>query len=271
MTPDPLAQLRPALPSGFEIHAFLANGAQGAVFRGSVDGQAAAVKIFEAPPDSPRIWRELALLRSVRHPNLVRLLRYDEVQVQGGRYPILGYALIDGPNLRVSIREEVALPDSRAIAQLGAQVGGALEALWQSRIVHRDVKPENIVRSRDGSFVLVDVGIAKHLDLTTVTAKDAAPGTSGYKSPEQAAGANPLTIRSDLFGLGVTTYEWATRVHPFDRRQPLLGESQAPPLAARRPDLPAALCHLVDRMLHIHKTKRPSSVSSAFTELAQEG
>lgn len=255
MTPADLLQLlQSSLPPPFKVSRFLSGGGQGVVFEGEHAGAPAAVKIFN--PDPERFAREVALLQAIQCPTLVKLLATTSVPVQGIACPVVAYELLRGGDLRKYIANGAAALPEKILLTIGCHVGRAIDALWAKRIVHRDIKPENILE--DGArFVLVDVGVARHLDLKTITVLGGAPGTLGYKSPEQAAGRRALTKRSDIFALGVTLFELATRQHPFNRDQSRIGRVTPASLRTLRADLSPALTTLIDKMMAPDPVDRP--------------
>lgn len=265
---DPLAKLRSALPDGYLIDGLCGKGAQGSVYRGTCRSRPAALKIFS--PDSSRsierIRREIAALQGNHHPCLVQLIDVTEIVVDGANYPILAYEYHGGGDLSTLLEAASSLLTENQLCEMGEQVGGAVEALWSRRIVHRDIKPTNIVRADDGRFVLVDIGVARHLDLRTLTAWGPL-GTPGFMSPEQALGRKRLTINSDIFSLGVTIFHIAAKAHPFHLRQDLIGRQAARPLKELRPDLSDGFVQLIHSMMSAAPAERPAQISSRFARL----
>lgn len=198
----------------FRIEGPLGAGAQGSVFRGSLEGRPVAVKILPCRGDERRIEREIGLLRNAESPYLAAIKDDLRVDFGGEVYWALAYELIDGRDLRSDVLQAGVPLTSTDAVTLAASMVEALEVLWRSRVVHRDVKPANIMRS-GSRFVLVDLGLARFLDLSSVTGAGLVVGTPLYMSPEQALGRRNLTINSDLFSLGVTLFELLTLRHPF--------------------------------------------------------
>jgi len=259
--------LRPKLPRGFALDSYLDAGAQGHVFSGEVSGEKAAIKVYNPGTDQRRVARELGFLTSVEHPHVVRIIRADTILIEGVACPIVAYELLSGGDLTAMLEPGAPVVDADTIIRLGYEVASAVECLWSHRIVHRDIKPGNILRSQDGRFVLADIGIARHLDLSTLTLPGRAAGTPGYMSPEQALGRKFLTIHSDICSLGITLYEVAAKRHPFGRMQQNVGRRSPGPLTRYRQDLPAALSSLVHEMMRPRPRNRPSSVADRFRHL----
>jgi len=267
---EALREFQRLLPTDFELYAYVDGGGQGKVFRGTVGGQAAAIKIFDPSGDPRRFKRELALLKSVSCPFLVKVLRDTVVRDGSTSYPVIAYEFHQGGDLRRLLLPHAPAASAASICKLGLQMSEAIQALWEKRIVHRDIKPGNIVEATGGNFVLVDVGLARHLDRSDITALGGAPGTSGYKSPEQAAGRRHLTINSDVFSLGVTLYELACKRHPFGRSQQVIGRTTPQPLGKTRGDIPRDAARLIHQMLSTSPGDRPRFIANRFRELCAE-
>lgn len=226
-----------------------------------------ALKLFHpAHADSRRIAREIETLQKVSCPTLVRVVAATNIVVSGTTCHFIAYELLAGPDLRAHLVPGRML-DAHELAAVGMDVGGAIEALWANRIVHRDVKPANIMRTASGRFVLVDIGLARHVDRSTLTLAGRTAGTLGYMSPEQARGRRSLTIASDVFSLGVTIYELAAGSHPFGGDQNRIGVTSPLRLESMRGDLPRPLTQLVDQMLLVPPYLRPTNPSERFRQL----
>ena len=266
--PNALDLIRAALPAGYEIVDYIDRGGQAAVFDGKYEGRRAAIKIFNPTAEQERVNREIEALRAIDCDYLVKVLDSTIITLQGQAVPVIAYEFLDGGDLRALLPPANNTPPALPILRdLGLHVGTAIEALWSAqpnrRIVHRDIKPANIVRA-GARFVLADIGLARHLDLPTITMPGLAPGTRGYMSPEQAMGRRNLTIHSDIFSFGVTLYHVACGIHPFNGRQDAIGVMSPIPVASHRADLPPQLCRLVDSMLSVAPHRRPSVLRAAF-------
>lgn len=264
---DPtIDRLRSVLPTGVTVSGPLGGGGQGTVFRGVCDGTNAAVKVFKPNADTRRVDREIELLSELTCPYVVRLLRHLSATLDNDPVRILAYELHDGGDLNQHLLQAAPAVSPSALIKIGTEVATAINTLWSKRIVHRDIKPANIVRAADGRYVLVDVGFARHLDRSDLTI-GGAPGTPGFRSPEQARGRKALTIHSDVFSLGVTLYALASKAHPFGGRD--LGMPvpvNLAPLTARG-DLPAGFVKIVEQMLDFTPAKRPTDAAARLAAL----
>lgn len=259
--------LRAALPSHVTIAAPLAAGGQGTVFRGECRGQPAAVKVFNAATDVRRVDRECSLLSGLSCPHVVRLIEHFVVMVGVESLRIVVYELHSGGDLSALLASGSVPVSESLLLKIGQEVGTGITTLWNSRIVHRDIKPANIVKAADGRYLLVDVGLARHLELSALTAAGGAPGTSGFRSPEQTLGRRSLTINSDVYSLGMTLYVLAAKRHPFaftDIFTPTPIDFL--PMTAARP-LSKGLIDLIKQMLAYSPAKRPSDIVARFSAI----
>jgi len=235
------------------------------VFRGTVDGAPAALKLFTMVDDPRRVQREIDILRQVNCPSLVKVLGAEQLRITGTDITLVAYELHTGGDLTGALAPTSPVLTEPELAKIGRDVGAAVDVLWAKRIVHRDIKPANVVRMANGGCVLVDVGLARHLDRSGVTGAGLAVGTPGYMSPEQARGRRDLTVHSDAFSLGVTLYELAAKAHPFGRDQGRIVRGVAPvPLGTVRRDLTAAFCRAVHQMMSPLSAVRPRALATYF-------
>ena len=178
-------------------------------------GREVAIKVLgEHHAGSPefveRFGREVRSVASLDHPNVVRV--FDSGEDDDGS-PYMAMELVDGGTLKDKIRHDGPLPPHRA-ARVAFQVAEALGAAHAAGIVHRDVKPENVLLTKDGRVKVADFGIARATEATAMTRTSMILGTAPYLSPEQARG-EPVGPASDLYSLGVVLYEALTGRTPF--------------------------------------------------------
>jgi len=267
-TTDFLEVLRNALPDRFLLDGQHKSGGQGSVFRGRCDGQPAALKIFKPLDDPRRILREIDMLREIDCPYLIKVLATGKIMIDGTDLEIIAYEFHPGGDLSDTLAPGAPHLPEDELVRIGREVGTAVDLLWEKRIVHRDIKPANIVRATDGRYVLVDVGFACHLDRSILTAPGLAVGTPGYMSPEQARGRRNLTIHSDAFSLGLTLYEVACKIHPFNRDQRAICVGGVPfPLTSLRPGLSTGFPRALLQMMSSSPAMRPRSLAIHFMSL----
>lgn len=252
-----LTELLKKLPSTLVVQGPLGGGGQGQVLLGTFQNEPVAIKLYGMHTNARRVVREIELLERLNHPAIVSLKAHWCVEYLGADVFVLAFELHREGDLCKHFSGRTARLDE--ICRLGIDVASAIACLWNSRVVHRDIKPQNILVKTGGGFVLVDFGLVKHLELSDVTSPGARPGTFGYKSPEQAAGRGSLTFKSDIYSFGTTLYEVAVGSHPLR-----LGRGTLKPLQDFRPDLPPQLCRCIDQMMDSIPSRRPSDVLQVF-------
>lgn len=206
--------------AGYRLLREVGRGASGAVFEATgPDGATVALKLLVPPPLLPegerevlarRFLREARALAAVDHPNVVRVL--DAGEAEDTFY--LALEFVDGPNLRQLLARRGPLA-AEEVAAIALQLGAALDAVHRAGIVHRDVKPENLVLLPDGRVKLTDFGVAWMASEATLTRSGAVLGSPAYMSPEQILG-RPVDARSDVFSAAATLYQLLTGRLPFE-------------------------------------------------------
>jgi hypothetical protein len=205
-----------------------------------------------------RFEREIEALRQLNHPNIIRF--YESGSQDGHCYYVMEY--VPARDCAELLRERERLP-WKEVLDLALQVCSALKHAHDHGVVHRDIKPHNLLRTEDGTVKLADFGVAKVFTSRQLTSTGALIGTAEYVSPEQAAG-KPATPRSDLYSLGATLYTLLTGRTPFQ------GETAVDLLHKHRfaqfdrprrlvPEIPAELDQLVCALMEKEPARRPAS------------
>ncbi len=212
------ANLRLALAQHYEVGEAIGHGASAVVFR-AVDlklRRAVAIKVLRpevvAESGSARFEREIATVAALSHPHIVAL--HDSGEAGGLLYYVM--PLIEGESLRERLRRERQMPLEEAI-QITKDVASALQYAHERGLVHRDVKPENILITGNSASALADFGLASVLSARfddRLTQSGLAVGTAAYMSPEQASG-DVVDARSDQYALACVLYEMLAGVPPF--------------------------------------------------------
>lgn len=213
-----------------------------------------------------RFLREARLAARLAHPNVVRVF---DVGKDEGR-PFIAMEYVEGETLAELVARRGALPAAEAAA-LGVQMCAGLAAVHGAGLVHRDVKPQNLLLGLDGVLKLGDFGIAAGNEGTRLTLAGTVLGTAGYLAPEQARGEQ-VTAAADIYAVGAVLYELLTG-EPARGAGSLAelgsGDGFVPPdLAARRPDAPDELVAAVTACLSLQPEDRPSSAAALARLLA---
>jgi len=243
----------------------IATGGMGEVWRGSdmILGRAVAIKMLAAVHAGDEQFRarfraEARYASSLAHPGITRVFDYGEHSPLGGPYLVM--ELVDGQALSDILERQGPL-DPYAALDIVAQSARALDAAHRAGIVHRDIKPGNLLIMADGTAKITDFGIATaNLPNLNLTMTGMVMGTALYVSPEQATG-QPLNGSSDLYSLGVVAYECLAGRPPFVAEQPLAiaimhKHDPVPPLPN---DVPRPIADLVYAMLSKNAEDRPES------------
>jgi eukaryotic-like serine/threonine-protein kinase len=235
----------------YRLEERIASGGMGDVWRcvDDVLGRVIAVKILlpsllEEPGFTERFRGEARTMATINHPGVVDVYDYGS-DPTAGAYLVMEY--VEGDALSRTLTRVGRLTPARTMA-LVAQAADALHAAHEKGVIHRDVKPGNLLVRPNGTLVLTDFGIARSLGATQLTAAGAVLGTASYISPEQAMGeqATPL---SDIYALGVVAYQCLAGRRPFEGDNPLEiamrhVRETPPPLP---PDIPPPVRAIVER------------------------
>ncbi|HET8668744.1 MAG TPA: protein kinase, partial [Terriglobales bacterium] len=257
----------------YEILALLGEGGMGAVYKAHDRelGHAVALKTVRAEfarntEMLQRFKQEVILAREITHPNVVRI--YDISEDAGMKFITMEF--IDGEDLHSLLEQRGKFSPQDAV-EVMRQVCSALEAAHKKGVIHRDLKPQNIMRDQQGRVVVMDFGLARGLDADGMTQTGALVGTMAYMSPEQALGEK-LDLRSDLFAAGLIFFELLTGNVPYRAESALaslLKRSQAP--AARASDVdatvPVTLSNVVSKCLERDRVQRYQSAAEIVHDL----
>lgn len=259
----------------YEVLERVATGSMGAVFAARClrTDRRVALKVLVGERASNeagarRFVQESRIACSLEHEGLVRGLAFGTDQ--GRRYFVM--ELVLGPSLRGRLKDVGALPE-REVARLGAQVARALDYLHREGVVHRDVKPANILLDPSGQAKLCDLGLARELDVPSeATASGDTLGTPRYMAPEQARGAKDAGPAADLYSLGITLFHAATGRPPFTEDSGVVVLSrhlfdEVPDARTVQPDLSPALAAVIWRLTRKEPSKRYATAAEAAEAL----
>lgn len=247
-------------------------GGQKLVFAGQHKTEGEVVlKLFHPSAEPQRVVREIQAVQNIRSVRVPQILGVGRSPIAFGEVIWVREELIKGEDLRHAMSRGPMVPE--AILRLALQTLEVLAVAEEARIVHRDVKPDNIMLSSEGDYYLLDFGLARHLDEESLTATALAfgVGTPGYAPPEQFRNMkSEIDSRSDLFALGVTLYECVEGVNPFRVKARDIGEivrrveSQPLPPISRRIDSKDQLRDLLTAMTRVRRDHRPVAASDAL-------
>ena len=251
----------------YRIDARVGEGGMGVVYRGTqvTLDRAVAIKMLAAHASDgenrERFRREALTLARLDHPNIVRI--HDVEEEEGSSFIVMEY--VGGGSLGDLLARSGPLAPTRA-ASIMAPVLSALHAAHLAGVVHRDIKPDNILFSETGQPKLTDFGIAHMRGGSSRTRTGVMMGTPYYMSPEQALG-RPVTPAADLYAVGVVLYEMLAGGVPFTGEDPVSValqhvQGELIPLHSVRPELPASLCDLVHRAMARDPGHRFTSAAS---------
>jgi serine/threonine-protein kinase len=267
------ARLAEALGSAYTIEGEIGRGGMGVVYRARDERLQRRVAIKVLPPEfafqqdiRERFTREAQTAARLSHPHIVPIHSVGEGE--GLVYFVMGY--VDGESVAARIRRRGRLPSEEA-RRIMMETADALSAAHALSVIHRDIKPDNILlEGTRGRVMVTDFGIAKALSSTsgaTLTGIGVAIGTPAFMSPEQAAGEREIDGRSDLYSLGVVTYQMLTGALPFNAPSVagiLMKQitEPAPDIRTKQPDIPDDLAAAVSRCLEKDPENRWASADA---------
>jgi serine/threonine protein kinase len=253
----------------------IAEGGMGTVYKGRNrdTGEIVAIKIVpEGMADNQtlqgRFQKEFKAASNLDHPNVVKALEYG---VLGGR-PYLVMEFVDGESLGQRIERDGRIPEAEAIRIIALAAQG-LHHAHKSGMVHRDVKPDNIIVTKDGQVKLLDLGLVKEADNDiNLTRTGRGLGTPHFMAPEQFRNAKNADVRCDIYSLGATLYQMVTGELPFKSMGPLdawmkkINNELMPPMQVV-PELSERINWAILRAMSADSEKRPDSCREFIEDL----
>jgi serine/threonine protein kinase len=271
MSDDPLVGTK---FGDYGIDSFLAQGGMGKVYRATApDGTAVALKLVKADYARDetfrrRFYREARIAQMVKHPNVVPVVDTGE---QDGM-PFMAQRFIQGESLDEKLKRDGPLDVATAV-QVCTEVAAGLEALWAAGMVHRDVKPANILLDERGQAYITDFGLAKDTQGSLLTLPGQALGSMDYMAPEQIRG-EPVSAASDIYALGCVMYECMCGRPPFADVQGMRIlwahlQDEPPDLGGQRSDLSPEFARTIMVAMAKDPQQRPSSAGEYARMLAE--
>jgi serine/threonine protein kinase len=256
----------------YEVIELLGQGGMGCVFKAydrSLDRTVALKALLAAPAQNrrarERFRREARAAASVRSDHIVAIHAVEDT----ARVPFLVMEYVEGSSLHDRLAEKDALSWSE-ITRLGAEIAEGLQAAHRAGLVHRDIKPPNILLEKDtGRVKITDFGLARTFDEAGLTQTGYVVGTPEFMAPEQAEGEK-IDHRADLFSLGTVLYNMCVGTPPFTAKTPLgvlrrTREEMPTPINRSRPDIPVGLLEVIERLMQ----KDPDDRFDSAGEVAQ--
>ena len=271
----PMPDLNPGSSVGaYRVEALVGRGTTGAVYRASSGAESVALKVLrpELAIDEMyrrRFLREVRIAQELRHPHLVEVL---DAGADGGTvYMVARY--VHGRSLARVLAEDGPLPMSQVV-RTALGVASGLDELHRQGIVHRDVKPSNILIDGEGRAMLTDFGLARHVAETVLTSYGLVLGTLDYIAPERLDGGE-ATPATDIYSLGCVVYACLTGHPPFagrsiDRVMDAHRDEEPEDPTAARCNAPPALGWAVMRALAKDPAQRPGT-ASAYARIVRAG
>ena len=260
---------------GYRLLKRISKGAMGTVYKAkqvSMD-RIVALKVLSRRLSKDqnfvkRFLNEARATARLNHPNIIQGI---DVGTEGNHhYFIMEY--VDGQTIQKLLCRGGAMDEKRALNIL-TQITKALQHADKHHMVHRDIKPDNIMLTRKGAAKLCDLGLAKQLSNPNAnqTEEGRSIGTPNYISPEQARGDLSIDIRTDIYSLGITLYHMLTGTVPFEGSPAVVMtkhiNEELPPAAQRNPDLTESTCLLLDRMTRKNREDRYQTPSELMIDL----
>jgi serine/threonine-protein kinase len=256
-----------AVVTGYQFLREIGHGTAGTVYlaRQLSIGRLVAIKVLDEelasnPSFIRNFHREAKSAARLNHPNVIQAI--DVGEVEGFHFFVMEY--VDGESLQSVMKRDRRLDEARVL-DVGLQMASALQHAYQHGLIHRDVKPGNILLNAQGHAKLCDLGLARPtISEHTTTASGVSAGTPAYMSPEQAMGRRDLDFRTDLFSLGASLYHLVTGAIPFkadnlpDLLKQIVHSEPAPPYQ-RCPAISQGTNDIVCHLMQKDREMRPES------------
>jgi len=271
----PDSNSKPSRIGGFELLATLGKGGMGVVFRARQVSMDRIVALKVLPPHLAkneayvaRFLREARSAAKLNHPNIVQGI---DVGHAGGHY-YFAMEFVDGTTVKEMLKAKGRLDEKTALNIVGAVARG-LEHAQKHGIIHRDIKPDNIMVTRDGAVKLADLGLARTTEKPdTMTIEGTALGTPYYMAPEQVRGETNLDTRADIYSLGATLFHMVTGQFPFTgpNAGAIMARHLSDPVPSARdkhPEVSRATDELIQRMMAKDPADRPANPTELLGEI----
>ena len=266
------------LVADYEVISKIGQGGMGTVYKAKrlKDGRLVALKIL--PPSLAtddlisRFLREAGIISRLNHANIVGCVEFGLDPKRKCYFCAMD--LVEGEDLAKRIQRVGSIPEEDAVSTV-IQIAGALQHAFDNGLVHRDVKPENIMVTSDGKAKLLDLGLARPAatEATRLTQSGVFVGSPYYASPEQGMGEGDVDIRSDIYSLGATLYHMTTGKTPFEGGTALAVlrkhlQERLPWPAEVNPELSESLCRIIAKMMAKNPDDRYQTPADVISDLA---
>lgn len=267
--------------SGYKIIEFIGKGQFGTVYKCERDGVLNAIKIFNLEyvnaefrksGDDNRILREIEALKMINHDNVIRIIDEGIFEDNKQLYVYIVMEYLEGIDLQKYLSTNTLTFSD--IENILSQIIEGLDAIHQKSIVHRDLKPHNIFITREKTIKILDFGLAKLIDFTSITSTGDMIGSPLYMSPEQVKDSKNIDYRSDYYSLGVILFELITKEYPYgqleSREQLFYKIINEPPLSVLQfePKTPNYMDNLISNLLNKLNYQRPNNKAKILMYLS---
>jgi serine/threonine-protein kinase len=268
---------------GYTITEFIGKGTFGSVYKCEKNGETFAMKIFSADfiyqefakGSNNRITREIEALKAVNSKNVAKYIDDGNFVDNNWKYLYVVMDYIDGSDLEEIMKSKVFSVDE-SIDIFQSLLNG-ISAIHEAKIIHRDLKPANIYLLKNGDIKILDFGLSKLIDFTSITNTGDQLGTPLYMSPEQISDSKNIDYRSDFYALGVIFYKLLTNMTPYgnitSREELYYKIKEEPPVPIRTyiPTIDNSIDNLITMLLEKANYKRPNTIDDILSYLEKVG